>query len=288
MNQTPKYFLTLFLLLALTWVSGANEDLNDSYRGEPSICPATTLVGFGASQFEYKTNWSAVKIGPTLQLAPIHVHNKTELQLFVENRSMFNFGPIHMDIKGEVRFGVLGETKQKYIPDPLTVGTETLVAFAERDPNLIPGDLISETGTNWAGNAQFKWAYPLGLTPRLNMSFFTGLGLTFILLEQSGNDKLNSEYQNPNLIDLSYNSGWNEFSLYSPFILGLSLDFETWSIIVDYQRSVWGSTFTSWTPTTPETPDPLNPGLTLKGEKIKSVGQTYQGVSLTLGFKLGR
>lgn len=268
----PPLHVLFILLYSFSFGAETEKMQADAFGRDNLQYPSGSIFGLGGSMFTYQTNWTAIRLGDLainpLALNPEHIHNKLEVMAFLENRSMFNMGSIHMDVRGEIRFGISGESKQNYIPDSIQVN-----------------DIISETGTNWSGGAHFKFAYPFDLTPRVHLAPFVGAGVTFVLLEQASGDNLDKKYSNE-LSDLSYEAGWNEFSLYTPLNVGLNLDFETWSIIPEYRRSFWGRTFTSWAPPT-LAPDG-NPSNNTPGFPIKSTNQIYQGFALSLAFRIGR
>ncbi len=264
-----RVFLATSLLAGLFLGAGYSQEdptQKDAFGRDNFKYPKGSLVGLGASLFQYKTEWSQTK----KYGYPIHMHEKYEVMAFLENRSMFSGGNFHFDVRGEIRYGVYGGAEQQYL-----VNTDS-------NPPVSAPPVISESGTNFAGGAHFKVAYPLEVSPRVRLAPFLGLGLTFVLLESDGRG-LDPQYDDSYYSDLSYKAGWNEFSLYSPLNVGFNLDFESFSIIPEYRFGIYGKSFTSWAPATP---NPANENL--PGPPIESPKQFFHGVMLNIAFRIGQ
>ena len=253
------------ILFSFSMANETSKMQADAFGRDNFTYPSGTVLGLGTSLSTYKTKWSEISV---LGL-PIHNHEKIEVMGYLENRSMFQTGPLHYDVRGELRYGVSGGSEQDYI--------DTILVEGE-------GTTISSKGTNFAGGGHFKIAFPFDLTPRVHLAPFVGFGVAFLFLEMTG-DGLDQKYTDFPLSNLSYDAGWTETAVYLPVNLGLNIDFETWSLVFDYRRSIVGTTSTNWGPAKKLVDETNTNGPQVP---LTSTDQTFQSIGLSLAFRIGR
>ena len=186
------------------------------------------IVGMGGCFAKYTTNWNLADniSAPPVELEdkPSHIHTKYEFLFFLEERSLFQFLKIHLDIRVELRAGLLGGVDQDYLNDSLP-------------------SAISSGGRSLVGGAHFKFVKTLRLKPKVTFAPFIGIGFSLANLKADGKD-LDRKYDDGVYPDRSYGIGWTEFGVFPPLSLGLNLVFQYISITPEVRYIHTGLFFT--------------------------------------------
>jgi len=209
------------------------------------------FLGSGIGFYSYVTSWYYSDYQPNYSTEyhyPWHVFSRQQLFLFFEKQSLFKFGPLHLDIKFDIQFGISGGTEEDWLP---------------------LGESISGGGETYAASLIFDIAYPLKTTSKFSFAPFVGIGFQYSALVSDGTN-IGQEYASRSAY--RYDEGWAE-DVYG-MILPMGLEFEINKIllIAEYRLLIVGGSDTDWDP---------------RGyEVVEEDGPSINAFSISVGFKL--
>lgn len=188
---------------------------------------AGNIIGGGVGFHWFHTSWKVPyyygQYSYYEPYYPYHDMSRVAIFAFYERRSVFTFGPVHVNGRAEIHVGISGGTEEDWAPG---------------------GETISEGGGTFVADGIVKFAYPTQLTPTLPIAPYAGLGFQYAIIGSNGEGVSN------NLTDSRgyYEDGWTEYPKGLIMGFGVDVDFPKFVATAEYRFMLIGGASADWDP----------------------------------------
>ena len=158
--------LVLLVVFSMDLMAQTSDQVSTTISQESR---AGNVIGGGVGFHWFWTEWyvyyaSGYNPDPYY---PDHDISRVAIYAFYERRSVFTFGPVHVNGRAEIHVGISGGTEEDWASDP-------------------GGETISEGGGTFVADGIVKFTYPMQLTPTLPVAPYAGLGVQYAVIGSNG------------------------------------------------------------------------------------------------------
>ena len=223
--------LVLFVVFSMDLMAQTSGQVGTTTSQESR---AGNVIGGGLAFHWFYTEWY-VYYAPNYVSSsyyPSHDISRVAIYVFYKRRSIFTFGPVHIDGQADIHLGISGGTKEDWATDA-------------------GGEMISEGGGTFAIDGIIKFAYPTQLSPTLPIAPYAGLGVQYAIIGSNG------EGVSGNLDNYRgrYDDGWTEYFGGLMMGLGVDVDFPKFVVNAEYRFMLTGGVSADWDPVGSEPED---------------------------------